>query len=61
MRRFIQSIVIALVCIASVSVNAASWSEIRNQSKRVNGFIPYQVSNSQGKIWLEVDEFETYV
>ncbi|MBV34637.1 MAG: peptidase [Rickettsiales bacterium] len=58
MRRFIQSIVIALVCIASVSVNAASWSEIRNQSKRVNGFIPYQVSNSQGKIWLEVDEFE---
>ncbi len=58
MRRVLQSTFIALVCIACVSVNAASWSEIRNQSNRVNGFIPYQVSNSQGKIWLEVSEFE---
>ena len=58
MRRVLQSIFIALVCLACVSVNAASWSEIRNQSNRVNGFVPYQVSNSQGKIWLEVSEFE---
>ena len=58
MRRVLQSIFIALVCLACVSVNAASWSEIRNQSSRVNGFVPYQVSNSQGKIWLEVSEFE---
>lgn len=58
MRRVIQSTIVALVCLACVSVNAASWSEIRNQSNRINGFIPYQVSNSQGKIWLEVSEFE---
>ncbi|GAA4358053.1 zinc-dependent metalloprotease [Kangiella marina] len=58
MRRVIQSTFIALVCLVCVSVNAASWSEIRNQSNRANGFIPYQVSNSQGKIWLEISEFK---
>ena len=57
MRRVIQSIFITLVCLVCVSAHAASWSEIRNQSNRVNGFIPYQVSNSQGKVWLEVTEF----
>ena len=57
MRLTIQSIFIALVCFVCVSANAASWSEIRNQSKHVDGFIPYQVSNSQGKVWLEIDEF----
>ncbi|AOE49172.1 zinc-dependent metalloprotease [Kangiella sediminilitoris] len=57
MLRVIQSTVITLVCLVCVSANAASWSEIRNQSSRVNGFMPYQVSKSQGKIWLEVNEF----
>ncbi|WP_223668636.1 zinc-dependent metalloprotease [Kangiella shandongensis] len=58
MLRVIQSTVITLVCLLCLSANAASWSEIRNQSSRVNGFMPYQVSKSQGKIWLEVDEFK---
>lgn len=58
MLRVIQSTVITLVCLLCVSANAASWLEIRNQSNRVNGFMPYQVSKSQGKIWLELDEFK---
>lgn len=58
MLRVIQWSFLALISLVCISANAASWSEIKNQSSRVNGFMPYQVSHSQGKIWLEIDEFD---
>lgn len=48
------------VCLLAVMItaNAASWSEIENKSRRVNGFMPIYLSVSEGKVWLEVSKFE---
>lgn len=48
------------VCLLAVMItaNAASWSEIENKSRRVNGFMPIYVSSNEGKVWLEVNKFE---
>lgn len=48
------------VCLLAVMItaNAASWSEIENKSRRVNGFMPYYLNSNEGKVWLEVSKFE---
>lgn len=48
------------VCLLAVMItaNAASWSEIENKSRRVNGFMPIYVSSNEGRVWLEVNKFE---
>lgn len=48
------------VCLLAVvlTANAASWSEIENKSRRVNGFMPIYVSSNEGRVWLEISKFE---
>ncbi len=41
----------------SSTAKAKTWSEIEKGSQKVNGFIPYYVSESKGKVWLEVSNF----
>ncbi|NVK22196.1 MAG: zinc-dependent metalloprotease [Kangiellaceae bacterium] len=55
MLRAIQISLITLVLfMVAYASNAASWAEIEGKSRKVKGFMPYYISISQGKVWLEV-------
>ncbi len=55
------AITLTFVIVFSVTFSSAAkaktWSEIEKGSQKVNGFIPYYVSESKGKVWLEVGNF----
>ncbi len=57
MMKITRIILSFLLTAFALNVQAASWADIETKSRKVNGFIPYYVSQSQGKVWLEVSNF----
>ncbi|WP_251359092.1 zinc-dependent metalloprotease [Kangiella sp. TOML190] len=46
-----------ILCLLAETATAKSWADIEAKSRKVNGFMPYYLSKSQGKVWLEVSNF----
>ncbi|NVJ65150.1 MAG: zinc-dependent metalloprotease [Gammaproteobacteria bacterium] len=57
MKYFLRICSMVLLVAFSANLSAESWSDIQAKSRKVNGFMPYYVSQSQGKVWLEISNF----
>ncbi len=54
---FISLVTLTSLLFFTQGLTAQSWSEVEAQAKRVDGFMPYYISQSKGKVWLEVSKF----
>ena len=60
MFRVVQLLIFSvLLSFTSGTLNAASWAEIEGKSRKIKGFMPYYISISQGRVWLEVSRLDS--